>query len=191
MKTQQIKTSSFFFFSLFISFNVFSQTFTLKSNDLGGQATDSFFANTFGCLGKNISPELHWENAPLGTKSFAVTVYDPDAPTGSGFWHWVLFNIPPDVTSLKADAGNNSLENIPFRSEAALNDAGTYGFMGACPPEGHGKHMYIITVYAVDSRLEFDKISSAAFVGFNLHFKTLAKASLVVYGERKETRSLK
>ena len=84
-----------------------AQTFTLKSNDVGGQATNKEFFNGFGCSGQNISPELHWENAPAGTQAFAVTIYDKDAPTGSGFWHWVIFNIPSDVMELKSGAGRS------------------------------------------------------------------------------------
>jgi len=90
-----------------------AQTFTLKSNNIGGQATNKQFANTFGCHGENISPELSWTNAPAGTQSFAVTIYDKDAPTGSGFWHWLIFNIPANVTELKSDAGNISKGPAP------------------------------------------------------------------------------
>jgi len=81
-----------------------AQTFTLKSNDIGGQATNRQFANSFGCHGGNVSPELQWENPPVGTQTFAVTMYDKDAPTGSGFWRWVRFNIPANVTELPSDA---------------------------------------------------------------------------------------
>src|SRR4249920_736488 len=83
-----------------------SQTFTLRSKDIGGQATQKQVFKGFGCSGENISPELSWENAPEGTKSFAVTMYDRDAPTGSGFWHWVVFDIPASTNELKSDAGN-------------------------------------------------------------------------------------
>ncbi len=175
-----------FAFILLISTNSFaqtSQTFTLKSNDLGGQVTDSFFANTFGCVGKNISPELNWENAPAETKAFAITIYDKDAPTGSGFWHWILYNIPAEVTQIKAGAGNSQL-TLPTDTIIGLNDAGSFGFLGACPPKGDREHMYVITVYALSSKLTIDRMASPALIGFNLNYKTLAKASLVVYGKR-------
>jgi Raf kinase inhibitor-like YbhB/YbcL family protein len=171
-------------FVFLFSVSIFAQDFTLKSNELGGQATNSFFADSFGCTGKNLSPHLFWVNAPKETKSFAVTVYDPDAPTGSGFWHWVVYNIPPEVTQLAPDAGNNSLIKLPIGALPGLNDAGTYGFFGACPPVGHGLHKYEITVYALSSKLLLPKESSAAFIGFNLHFKTLAKSTIVIYGQR-------
>ncbi|HTC00277.1 MAG TPA: YbhB/YbcL family Raf kinase inhibitor-like protein, partial [Ferruginibacter sp.] len=128
---------------------VAAQTFTLKSNDLGGQMTNKQFANGFGCTGENTSPELHWENAPAGTQAFAVTMYDKDAPTGSGFWHWVVYNIPANVTSLKADAGNFSGKNLPDSAVNGGNDGNAPGFIGACPPAGDGPHQYLFTVYAL------------------------------------------
>src|ERR1700761_1115038 len=102
------KLLSFFFLTLAAAGSASAQTFTLKSSEIGGQATMQQFANTFGCHGGNSSPELEWQHAPAGTAAFAVTMYDKDAPTGSGFWHWVVFNIPADATGLKSDAGNVS-----------------------------------------------------------------------------------
>lgn len=161
-----------------------AQTFTLKSNDLGGQMTDKQFANGFGCTGANISPELHWENAPAGTQAFAVTMYDKDAPTGSGFWHWVVYNIPAAVTSLKADAGNFSGKNLPDSAVNGGNDGNAPGFIGACPPVGDPAHQYLITIYALKSKLKLDKGASAAYIGFMIHFSTIGQASIVAYGKR-------
>jgi Raf kinase inhibitor-like YbhB/YbcL family protein len=160
-----------------------AQTFTLKSNDLGGQMTQKQFANGFGCTGANVSPELHWENVPAGTQAFAVTMYDKDAPTGSGFWHWVVYNIPANVTSLKADAGNFSGKNLPDSAVNGGNDGNAPGFIGACPPPGEA-HQYLITVYALKSKLKLDKNASAAYIGFMIHFNTIGQASIVAYGQR-------
>jgi len=166
-----------------ISSAAFAQTFTLKSNDLSGQITNKQFASSFGCSGENVSPQLRWENAPKETQAFAVTVYDGDAPTGSGFWHWVVYNIPATTTELKADAGNFSQKNLPAGAINGNNDAGVPGFVGACPPPGPA-HMYLITVYALKSKIELDKNESAAMIGFMLNMNALSKASIVAYGQR-------
>lgn len=160
-----------------------AQTFTLKSNELGGQLTNKQFANGMGFTGENKSPQLFWENAPKETESFAVTVYDMDAPSGSGFWHWVVFNIPANVHELKSGAGDAAKNLIPEGAVQSNTDMGAPGFVGAAPPEGPA-HRYLITVYALSKNLELDKNVSPAFVGFNMHFITLSRASLVVYGKK-------
>ncbi|HTQ63533.1 MAG TPA: YbhB/YbcL family Raf kinase inhibitor-like protein [Puia sp.] len=174
--------------ALFLSFllsAVHAQTFTLKSKDIGGQATNKQVFKGFGCTGDNISPELSWENAPAGTKSFAVTMYDPDAPTGSGFWHWLIFDIPANVTELKSDAGDLSKNLSPAGSIQSKTDFGQPGYGGPCPPVGHGFHEYIITVYALKTdKLGLDQNASGAYVGFNLFANTIEKASLVMYYKR-------
>ncbi|HHC07288.1 MAG TPA: YbhB/YbcL family Raf kinase inhibitor-like protein [Actinobacteria bacterium] len=131
----------------------------------------------FGCGGGNRSPHLAWADAPEGTGSFAVTCYDPDAPTGSGFWHWVVVNIPADVTELPTGAGSG--EGLPAGALQTRTDFGAPGYGGPCPPEGDHPHRYFFTVHAVDGTLEVDEDTSPAVVGFQLHFKTLAKADLV------------
>ncbi len=160
-----------------------AQKFTLKSNELGGQLTSKQYVNGMGFSGENQSPQLYWENAPQETQSFAVTMYDLDAPTGSGFWHWVVFNIPADVHELKADAGEPTGNLLPEDAVQSNTDMGVPGYAGAAPPEGPA-HRYLITVYALGNKLELDKNATPAFVGFNMHFATLAKASLLVYGQK-------
>lgn len=159
-------------------------TFTLKSNDLGGQFTKKHFGIGPDCQGGNISPELHWENAPAGTKSFAVTMYDLDAPTGSGLWHWVVYNIPVSVTSLPADAGNLTAGQLPQGATGGLSDLGVRGYYGPCPPAGQ-LHRYIITVHALREQLEDAENSSAAIIGFMLNMHTIEKASLLVYAQQE------
>lgn len=163
----------------------YGQTFTLKSNDVGGQATSNQVFSGMGCTGGNMSPQLSWENVPEGTKSFAVTMYDPDAPTGSGFWHWVVFDIPATTKELKTNAGNPEKNHLPAGAIQSITDFGKPGYGGPCPPEGHGFHQYIVTVYALKSdKLGLDKNTNPAMVGFYLHAQTIQKASLVFYYKR-------
>ena len=171
---------------LFVGTSVSSQnTFTLSSKNLGGQATKTQEFNGFGCSGENQSPQLYWENAPEGTKSFAITMYDPDAPTGSGFWHWIVFDIPANVNELKANAGNVSLNLAPKGATQSITDYGIKGFGGPCPPKGHGVHQYIITIHALKTeKLGLDDNTNPAVVGFNLWNNRLAKASIVTYYQR-------
>ncbi|TAF47231.1 MAG: YbhB/YbcL family Raf kinase inhibitor-like protein [Sphingobacteriales bacterium] len=162
-----------------------AQTFTLKSNDIGGQATQEQVFNSFGCTGNNKSPQLHWVNAPQGTQSFAITMYDPDAPTGSGWWHWLVFDIPANQYSLPQEAGNISLNLIPKGTIQSITDFGVPGYGGPCPPQGHGFHQYIITVYALKvAKLGLNKTANPAMVGYYIGTNTLAKASLVMYFKR-------
>ena len=160
-------------------------TFTLSSKTLGGEATSSEEFNGFGCTGDNESPQLSWVNAPEGTKSFAITMYDPDAPTGSGWWHWVVFDIPSDVHELVAKAGNLDLKLAPSGAIQSITDYGAMGYGGPCPPEGHGLHQYIITVHALKvDKLGLDEKTNPAVVGYYLWNNTLAKASMVAYYQR-------
>ncbi|GAB3507091.1 YbhB/YbcL family Raf kinase inhibitor-like protein [Emticicia fontis] len=177
------KVSVSLFAILLISSFSFAQNFTLKSNDLGGQATQKEFFNSFGCTGQNISPQLSWAGVPQGTQSFAITIYDKDAPTGSGWWHWVVFNIPANVTELKAGAGDISKSIAPKECVQSITDFGKPGYGGPCPPPG-APHEYLITVYALKTKLDLDKNASPAMVGFNINANTLAKASIVMYGQR-------
>ena len=141
-----------------------------------GTISNEHVFNGFGCTGSNTSPELRWERPPKGTKSFAVTVYDPDAPTGSGFWHWSVFNLPADTTELATGA---SPDNLPPGAVEVRNDYGESGYGGAAPPGGDIPHRYVYTVFAVDvDELEIPPEASPAYVGFNLTFHTLARAAI-------------
>ena len=166
-----------------LSIQLNAQTFTLKSSDIGGQATQQQFYNGMGCKGQNISPQLSWENAPEGTKYFAVTMYDKDAPTGSGFWHWVVFNIPANITELKSGAGEVAKKMLPKEAIQSITDFGKTGYGGPCPPPG-APHQYLITVYALKSKIDLDKNASPAIVGFNLNSNMLGLASIVMYGKQ-------
>ena len=139
----------------------------------------------FGCSGGNRSPHLRWQDVPAGTKSFAVTCFDPDAPTGSGFWHWVVVNIPPHVTDLPLDAGNHATGKLPPGALQVRTDFGKPGYGGPCPPQGDHPHRYIFTLHAVSMEaLPVTADTAAAVVGFYLNFNTLAKASLMALYKR-------
>lgn len=163
-----------------------AEEFSLISPQLeaGGTLKAGQVFNSFGCAGDNISPELSWSGAPDGTKSFAVSVYDPDAPTGSGWWHWMVFNIPADVNKLVADSGNLEKGLAPQGSVQSRTDYGTPGYGGACPPVGDKAHRYQFTVWALDvAELPLGPDVSAAMVGFYLHKHQLGRADITVtYG---------
>ena len=161
------------------------RTFTLSSSSVGGQATDQEVFNGFGCTGKNISPQLSWTNAPEGTKSFAVTMFDPDAPTGSGWWHWLVFDIPATATGLVGGAGTSGMPGLPAGAIQGRTDFGAAGYGGPCPPPGHGPHQYVLTVHALKTeKLGLDPNASSAVVGYTLNSQRLAKASIIFYYER-------
>lgn len=162
--------------------------FTLTSPDFkaGGMIPKSFEFNGFGCSGENKSPALQWSGAPKGTKSFAVTVYDPDAPTGSGWWHWMVINIPANITELKPDAGAVGGANLPKGASHARIDYGVAGWGGVCPPQGDKPHRYIFTVHALKvDQLDVPADATAALTGFIINGNSLGKASFTAKYGRK------
>ena len=174
--------------TLVISLGIVSSAwagFELKSNLKAGKPIPAdYYANAFGCTAKSTSPTLEWKNEPKDTKSFALTFYDKDAPTGSGFWHYVLFDIPASVH--KIEVGDLTAGKIPEGSVESNTDTGKPGYFGPCPPVGR-KHTYVYTLYALKTeKLGVPPTSTAAYVGFNLWGNTLGKATFTVTaGPRK------
>ncbi|OHB56305.1 MAG: phosphatidylethanolamine-binding protein [Planctomycetes bacterium GWF2_50_10] len=160
--------------------------FTLTSPTIksGAFLPEEQVFNGFGCSGKNLSPALKWTSGLKGTKSYAITVYDPDAPTGSGWWHWVLYNIPANVNELATGAGDPTGKLLPSGVIQGRTDFGTHAFGGACPPQGDKPHPYIFTVYALKiEKIEVPADSSAALIGYMIIANSLGKASFTaMYG---------
>ncbi|HVR61092.1 MAG TPA: YbhB/YbcL family Raf kinase inhibitor-like protein [Polyangia bacterium] len=135
--------------------------------------------NQMGCIGDNQSPALAWSDAPAGTKSFALLVHDPDAPTGSGWWHWVVYDIPADTTSLPEGAGKEGGAGLPKGAKQGRTDFGTAAYGGPCPPPGSGKHHYNFTLLALKvDKLEVPDGASPALVSFSANAAALGKAKL-------------
>lgn len=139
--------------------------------------------NNGGCHGKNISPALEWKHSPPDTKSFAVTIFDIDAPTGSGWWHWLVYNIPASSSALQLGAGNDP-ENLPTGAIQSINDFGFVGYGGPCPPIGSKPHNYIITIYALKTeKMDLPSTTMPAAVGFNINMNMINTASITAtYG---------
>jgi Raf kinase inhibitor-like YbhB/YbcL family protein len=162
------------------SATVHAAGFTLVSPTIkaGSMLTEAQVFNGFGCTGKNVSPALKWTGAPKDAKSFAITVYDPDAPTGSGWWHWVVYNIPATADSVPEGAGGADGKGLPAGAVQGRTDFGAPGFGGACPPKGDKPHRYIFTVHALKTdKIEVPPDASAALVGFMINANRIGRAS--------------
>lgn len=161
-------------------------SFTLTSTDItdGEQLAIEQVSGIFGAGGQDVSPQLAWSGFPPETKSFAVTVYDPDAPTVSGFWHWAVADIPAGTTELPSGAGDDAGSGLPSPAVQLTNDAGLKRYLGAAPPQGHGKHRYFTVVQAVDvASLGLPDNATPAFLAFNLFSHTLARATITPWYE--------
>ena len=165
-----------------------AQAFDVSSVDIkdGKTLANAQVFNGFGCTGANIAPQISWKNAPKDAKSFAVTVYDPDAPTGSGWWHWIVYDIPASFNGLPGGASSaaDAKVKLPEGAKQGRNDYGTRDFGGACPPVGDKPHRYHFVVWALKvDKLPLDENASGAMVGYMLNANALGKAQLTAtYG---------
>jgi Raf kinase inhibitor-like YbhB/YbcL family protein len=157
-------------------------TFILRSADIEPGATIPLLHVYDGCGGGNASPELHWSGAPGHTAGYAITVYDPDAPSGSGWWHWQAWDLPASATALGGNAGATTGKYLSPLARQGINDYSQAGYGGPCPPPGDRAHRYVFTVFALKvGRLELPPVASCALIGFNLNALALAKASFTAY----------
>ncbi|ATC96773.1 YbhB/YbcL family Raf kinase inhibitor-like protein [Pseudoalteromonas tunicata] len=173
--------------SLSLSLPAMADVFTLSSQDI---ATGKLMAKThefngFGCSGDDLSPHLTWSNVPEGTKSFAITAYDPDAPTGSGWWHWQVVNIAKDVRALPRGAGSVKSTLLGENAHQVGNDYGVKAFGGACPPIGHGVHHYRFTIHALSvEKLDLPSDASGALAGYMINANTIASSTIEALYQR-------
>lgn len=159
-----------------------NKNLTLKSRTLLGQGVKKMMFNGMNCTGGNVSPHLEWDGVPDGAKSFAITIYDPKGPTLSGWYHWVVFNIPAGVREVTEGAGDPAAALMPDGAVQSRTDFGTPGYSGPCPPQNDPPHPYHVTVYALDvEELGLDKETQPAMVSFNLEQHTLQRASMIFY----------
>lgn len=168
-----------FIIAVTTSLNAFADTFKLLSTDIfsGKQINNAQVLNEYGCHGENISPQLSWNIIPSGTKSFAITMYDPDAP--KGWWHWIVFNIPSNITKLDQDAGNPNSAKLPASAVQSQTSFDSTGYGGPCPPIGDKAHRYIVTVYALKTTLPLDTKASAALVEYYIKQNIIAESSII------------
>ena len=168
-----------------VASSAFAAHLTLKSQAVknGKPLSLKQVFNGFGCTGENISPDMEWTGAPKDTKFFALTLFDPDAPTGSGFWHWTVYNIPATVTSLALGASG---KQIPEGAVEGRTDFGKSGYGGPCPPVGHKPHHYVFRLFALKDKIVAEKDAPAAMIGFQINQLKLAEGKLVGVYRRKE-----
>ncbi len=160
------------FMTAMTTLNVYADSFQLSSSDIqpGKQISQSQVLNEYGCRGENIAPQLAWKNSPSGTQSFAVTMYDPDAT--NGWWHWIVFNIPSNVSALEQN-------QLPAGAIQSKNDFGHARYDGPCPPVGDKPHHYRVTVYALKNKLSLDENASSASVDNAIKKNKIAEAEII------------
>ncbi|PJZ70448.1 kinase inhibitor [Leptospira perolatii] len=179
-----LKAFGLFLFSLVLTGSIYAGDLKLSSTTIkeGSKISNSQVFNGFGCTGDNISPDLQWTGAPKDTKFFAVTMYDPDAPTGSGWWHWTVFNLPADTKGLALKAGTDP-NQLPAGTVQGRTDFGKPGYGGPCPPTGDKPHHYIFKVFALKDKVPLDQDSPPAQVGYYVNSLKLAEGTLTAkYG---------
>lgn len=160
------------------SFRLWSPTITA-----GSSIPEKNVYNSFGCSGANVSPELRWEGVPAGTKALGLTMYDPDAPTGSGWWHWIVYNLPPDTAKLPAGAGDPKAPKLPAGAAQGKTDFAVPGYGGPCPPKGDKAHRYVFTLFALKDKVEASADTMPAAIGYQLHAKAIGRATFTAsYG---------
>lgn len=167
-----------------ITLSASAAEFKLSSTDVPSNSTIGLkhVFNSFGCSGQNVSPALKWSGAPKGTQSFALTIYDPDAPTGSGWWHWVVINIPASVSALSEGAGTADGKLLPAGAQQVHTDFGIAAYGGPCPPVGDKPHHYVFTLYALKvPKLDVPANATAAVAGFNIHANMIGKTTFTAY----------
>jgi hypothetical protein len=170
-----------FVFALSLSLSIVAEPFVLSSQDInqGEMMSKKHEYKGFGCSGDNLSPQLQWKNVPQGTKSFALTAYDPDAPTGSGWWHWQVINIPVNTEQLARGAGNIDSKRLPTGALQIESDYGSASYGGACPPEGHGQHRYRFTIHALSvERIDLPQTASGALTGYMINANSIASSTV-------------
>lgn len=166
------------------SFLPAAPSFTVTSQDIqdGGTLATPHVSGIMGAGGRDVSPQLSWSGFPAGTASFAVTCFDPVAPTASGFWHWAVCDIPAGVTQLPTNAGSAEGSSMPDGAVTLCNDASVRQYVGAAPPPGHGDHDYYFVVHAVDvPSLDLPEAATPAYLGFNLFSHTLARGRILAH----------
>jgi Raf kinase inhibitor-like YbhB/YbcL family protein len=185
-----MKKTSAFLAAVFISLGAHAAGFSLASPDVNARAPigEKFVFNGFGCQGENVSPAIVWMSPPKHAKSFALTVHDPDAPTGgSGWWHWMVINIPADTVGLQQGAGDPATKKMPKAAVQVRTDFGSSGWGGPCPPVGDRPHRYVFSVYALGvEKLDVPADASSALVGYMINANSIGKASFTAHYGRKK-----
>lgn len=186
-----MKKTSAFLAAAFISLGAHAAGFSVASPDVNARQPigEKFVFNGFGCQGENVSPAVVWMSSPKHAKSFALTVHDPDAPTGgSGWWHWMVINIPADTVGLQQGAGDPATKKMPKAAIQVRTDFGSSGWGGPCPPVGDRPHRYVFSVYALGvEKLDVPADASSALVGYMINANSIGKASFTAhYGRKKK-----
>lgn len=174
----------YFILSLLVLVSASDLKVASQSIKNGQTISNSYVFNSFGCSGENKSPQVSWQKGPTGTKFYAVTIYDPDAPTGSGWWHWLVVNIPSTVLELPEGASKNS-QLLPAGSLETRTDFGSPGYGGPCPPAGDKAHRYYIKVFALKEKINVEKDSSGAMVGYSINANKIAEGQVMGRYSRK------